>query len=399
MNDEPRERSDPKGRGDGWYYRATSGGHDMVRGPYSRQQILALLDEKKIDSETPVRWGNRPWRQISDYIPRTAENAGNRRRFAHTVIPVVCLFCAAVIYVGVKQRMVFTSTIVADASPAAAVMPVRALAPNRQATPSGVSQAQEALSTARIVLLTNNVRAGNGLPALEENSLLNSIAQERLQDMLNRQYFGHISPTGEGAADVAQKIGYRYRLIAENIAAGHFMNNQKVVDGWMQSPGHRKNILSDTPQHIGVAAAKGKLNGSETWVVVQIFGLPSLAVTAAAHQRPEKVRDPSCMPPSASLAGDIENGRARLSELINLLNGLAEELKDEKTRIGGFSNEPARTPGERAERSTFIASHNRKVERYNELLAQQRAQQSVLRSTIDEYNRRSAAYNECSRGI
>ena len=88
-----------------------------------------------------------------------------------------------------------------------------------------------------------------------------------------------------------------------------------------------------------------------------------------------------------------------MSELTNLLTRLMEELKEEKARIGGFAGDPGRTAAERAERSTFVTAHNGKVEKYNELLAQQRAQQSILRSMIDEYNRRSAAYTECSRGI
>jgi uncharacterized protein YkwD len=93
--------------------------------------------------------------------------------------------------------------------------------------------------------------------------------------MLEKQYFDHVSPTGEKASDIAQKVGYRYKRIGENIASASFLNNQKVINGWMQSPGHRKNLLSGQFEEIGVAIAKGWMEGEETWIAVQVFGRQS----------------------------------------------------------------------------------------------------------------------------
>lgn len=62
------------------------------------------------------------------------------------------------------------------------------------------------------------------------------------------------------------------------IRSGSFLTNQKIVNGWMQSPGHRKNLLSGKFEEIGVAVVKGRLEGDETWIAVQVFGRQSPAV-------------------------------------------------------------------------------------------------------------------------
>ncbi|MCE5211125.1 MAG: CAP domain-containing protein, partial [Deltaproteobacteria bacterium] len=110
---------------------------------------------------------------------------------------------------------------------------------------------REDLTGEAVIALTNNARVENGLAPLTENQLLNRIAEARARDMLEKQYFAHVSPTDQQASDIAQAIGYRYKIIAENIGSGDFYSNQKIVDGWMQSPGHRANILSAEVQEIG----------------------------------------------------------------------------------------------------------------------------------------------------
>jgi len=126
-----------------------------------------------------------------------------------------------------------------------------------------------------IVRLTNEVRSANGLEELNENRLLDSVAEERARDMLKKAYFGHVSPTGQRASDVALRTGYEYRIIAENIAQGLFPTNQRLIDRWMQSPGHRRNIFSPGIRDIGVAIVEGALNGEVRLLVVQLFGLQS----------------------------------------------------------------------------------------------------------------------------
>ena len=145
---------------------------------------------------------------------------------------------------------------------------------------------QEQLSKGAIIGLTNNVRTLQGLERLKENPLLDAVAEARAEDMLEKQYFGHVSPAGEQASDIAQRVGYKYEIIAENIASGLFFTNQKIIDGWMQSPGHRTNILSPEVKEMGASVIKGKMKGADTWVSVQIFGLQSPPDTRKVLRRP-----------------------------------------------------------------------------------------------------------------
>ncbi len=69
--------------------------------------------------------------------------------------------------------------------------------------------------------------------------------------MLNNQYFSHDSPTYGSPFDMMEEYGVSYRTAGENIAKGQ-SSAEEVVDGWMNSPGHRENMLSDDFTHIGV---------------------------------------------------------------------------------------------------------------------------------------------------
>ncbi|MHB8111125.1 MAG: CAP domain-containing protein [Syntrophorhabdaceae bacterium] len=60
--------------------------------------------------------------------------------------------------------------------------------------------------------------------------------------------------------------------LGENIAKGWYLNDKEIVDGWMQSPGHRKNILNRDYTDIGVAIIKGTFDGIECMIGVQVFG-------------------------------------------------------------------------------------------------------------------------------
>ncbi len=146
-----------------------------------------------------------------------------------------------------------------------AVLPVT----SRDATPGAY------LDKDGIILWTNFQRRNKGpLPPLSESTTLNDVAQQRLADMFDQQYFAHFSPEGYGAKDVAQNIGYAYLQLGENIALGIFKNDRVIVDAWMNSKPHRENIMNDRFREIGVAAGVGKYEGRYAWIGVQIFGLP-----------------------------------------------------------------------------------------------------------------------------
>lgn len=99
--------------------------------------------------------------------------------------------------------------------------------------------------------LTNNERTKNGLSALKVDLELSRVAREKSQDMANRNYFDHNSPTYGSPFDMMKAYGIDYRSAGENIAKGQ-RTPAEVVNAWMNSPGHRANILKADFTHIGL---------------------------------------------------------------------------------------------------------------------------------------------------
>lgn len=107
----------------------------------------------------------------------------------------------------------------------------------------------------QVIDLTNAQRSKNGLPALKADAQLNSVAQKKSVDMQQNNYFSHTSPTYGSPFDMMRDFGVSYKSAGENIAQGQ-RTPQEVVNAWMNSEGHRKNILSGSFTHIGVGYEK-----------------------------------------------------------------------------------------------------------------------------------------------
>ncbi|WLV24386.1 S-layer homology domain-containing protein [Aciduricibacillus chroicocephali] len=104
----------------------------------------------------------------------------------------------------------------------------------------------------RVVELTNKERTSRGLKALKADATLNKTAYAKSKDMLDKDYFDHNSPTYGSPFDLMKKYGVKeYKAAGENIALG-YQTPEEVVDAWMKSTGHRKNILSKDYTQIGV---------------------------------------------------------------------------------------------------------------------------------------------------
>lgn len=108
----------------------------------------------------------------------------------------------------------------------------------------------------QVIDLTNQERAKNGLSALKANWQLSRVARYKSRDMRDKGYFSHTSPTYGSPFQMMRDFNVSYRRAAENIAAGQ-RTPQQVVNGWMNSAGHRKNILDPNLRQIGVGYAKG----------------------------------------------------------------------------------------------------------------------------------------------
>ena len=102
-----------------------------------------------------------------------------------------------------------------------------------------------------VIRLVNEHRRANGLSDLSYDWELSRVARIKSQDMKDKGYFAHNSPTYGSPFNMMKNFGIKYRSAAENIARG-YATPKAVVDGWMNSSGHRANILNSTFTHIGV---------------------------------------------------------------------------------------------------------------------------------------------------
>ncbi|MGE5614052.1 MAG: SafA/ExsA family spore coat assembly protein [Bacillota bacterium] len=122
-----------------------------------------------------------------------------------------------------------------------------------------------------VIRLVNVERARAGLPALKTNWQLSRVARYKSADMANRGYFSHTSPTYGSPFRMMESFGLRFSAAGENIAYGQ-RTPAEVMRDWMNSPGHRNNILSRNYTEIGVGLAKNK-NGVCYWT--QMFMKPA----------------------------------------------------------------------------------------------------------------------------
>jgi uncharacterized YkwD family protein len=125
--------------------------------------------------------------------------------------------------------------------------------PEESAQKPEQQQAAQGLSAeeSKVIELTNVQRRQNGLPDLKADTSLSNVARKKSTDMRTNNYFSHTSPTYGSPFDMMRDFGVSYQTAGENIAQGQQTPDQ-VVNAWMNSEGHRKNILSDKFTHIGV---------------------------------------------------------------------------------------------------------------------------------------------------
>jgi uncharacterized YkwD family protein len=109
----------------------------------------------------------------------------------------------------------------------------------------------------QVVSLVNKERANAGLSSLASDSALTSLALVKAKDMYNNNYFSHTSPTYGSPFAMMKAFGINYSYAGENIAKGQ-RTPQEVMTAWMNSPGHRQNILSPNFAKIGVAYYNGE---------------------------------------------------------------------------------------------------------------------------------------------
>lgn len=111
-----------------------------------------------------------------------------------------------------------------------------------------------------VIRLVNEIRTKNGLKTLTYDWELSRVARYKSQDMKDNKYFSHTSPVYGSPFQMIKNFGISFRSAGENIAKG-YSTPQAVVNGWMNSSGHRANILNSSYTHIGV----GYVSGGNYW--------------------------------------------------------------------------------------------------------------------------------------
>lgn len=160
-----------------------------------------------------------------------------------------------------------------------------------------------------IVSLTNQQRRAEGLNELTYSEELAKAAQLKAESMFTLDYWAHIAPNGTTPWVFIEQAGYDFYAAGENLARD-FNDSESVVKAWMKSPSHAENILGSLYADIGVAVVNGELAGSETTLVVQMFG-----ITRGSTVAPPSPQPPVQVSPEAVSVNVGENPAALEAEI------------------------------------------------------------------------------------
>lgn len=171
-----------------------------------------------------------------------------------------------------------------------------------------------AVIPAVLVDLANEDRANEGLSTLTVNPVLEAAARMKAEHMSENEYFAHVSPDGVDPWYWFHRSGYKFEKAGENLAI-NFVDSNDVARAWMDSPGHRANILNGGFTEIGIAAVSGTYKGKKTIYVVQLFGAPAktpVAVATPAPITPVAVTEPARS--EAAVAGEQADVLSEVTE-------------------------------------------------------------------------------------
>lgn len=272
------------------------------------------------------------------------------------------------------------------------------------------------ITTAGVLAETNRHRTAANLLPLTGNTILNNAAKNKLDDMFAQQYFEHVSPQGLGPADVVDAVGYQYIRVGENLALGNFAGDVDLVQAWMDSPGHRENILHAGYTELGVAAASGLYQGQQTWLAVQTFAKPLTDCPNIDPLLQEKIEQ------QQEQLNNLQQNLTNQQELINneqaALIALAEEAAqltkqgneqiEQGNRIaqkeGNEAAQPYWDKGQalhdqaKQKQNEFNSRQQelmQQVDSFNNQVKQQQKQQENLRELVDQINKQIKAFNAC----
>ncbi len=246
-----------------------------------------------------------------------------------------------------------------DQAPKTLLQKIQDVIPLKVAHPV-VEKTASSIDSDEVVRLVNIERTSRGLKPYRTESKLGASAQLKVDDMIAKNYFEHVSPSGQSVSDLVRKTGYEYIAIGENLAKGDFASASALVKAWMDSPGHRANILSEKFVDIGVAIGTATEDGQLIIYAIQHFGSPR----SICSQSDEKLK------------AEIEALKAELK-------AFDQTLSAQKQQIDSYTGDK-----NSQEHQTLIVSYNALVKNYNTLTGE--TKQKVL-----QYNTEVSSINIC----
>jgi uncharacterized protein YkwD/exonuclease VII small subunit len=267
-----------------------------------------------------------------------------------------------------------------------------------------------ALTVAGLLRETNYHRANNDLSPVILNDALSQAAANKLNDMFVQQYFEHVGPDGRSPSDWVEEAGYSYLTTGENLALGNFASDAALVQAWMDSPGHRANILNPSYTELGLAAAPGLFENERTWLAVQEFGKPVGNCLPAGITSPYQLNQ--IITSLNNQQSDLARRQAELSSLSNQIKTLINQSQA-KTNQGNqeisTGNQIYQDTGDReaaeaywsrgetlqAEGRALLEQAENLQDSYNQQVAELNQISSTLQTRTQQINQQIATYNRC----
>lgn len=167
---------------------------------------------------------------------------------------------------------------------------------------------------------TNNERSRHNSPSLTNNDKLSLAAQQKANDMVERNYWSHNTPDQEAPWIFIDNVGYSYRKAGENLAYG-FKNNEQVISGWLNSPTHRANMLDSGFDQVGfgIANSPNFIGAGKSTVIVAMY-----ASSGGMNNRVAATANQNVQSQTINRAESITNGSLPwLSYIIGITTGAA----------------------------------------------------------------------------
>lgn len=143
----------------------------------------------------------------------------------------------------------------------------------------GVLSYSNSINNGSLLDATNQQRRKDQKSELTNNPLLTKAAQAKAEDMVKRNYWSHNTPDGQAPWVFVESTGYQFQSVAENLAYG-FDDSSETIKGWLNSPSHRENLLSNDYQEVGfgIVESSNYLGKGPETIVVAIYGKPGNAM-------------------------------------------------------------------------------------------------------------------------